>query len=148
LFFCCFYQNQGSSFFESFFHSFLLYTALLLTVFYQHAFFLYGCSCSRHSRKIAESFANSSTWFAVHGSPAAVFALHLYLHVLYFYMEVFFCSSSRLMVSSPKNSPFLTLSTLDKSISGLTDLKSPIFTRRSYLLLTAGILFLSTEIWH
>ena len=103
--------------------------------------FLYGCSCSRHSRKIAESSAISSTFGLLFmGPPAAVFALHLYLYVLYFYMEVFFCSSSSLMVSSPKNSPFLTLSPLDKSISGLTDLKSPIFTRRSYLFLTAGIL--------
>jgi hypothetical protein len=44
------------------------------------------------------------------------------------------------MISSPRNSPFLTLSTLDKSISGLTDLISPIFTSRAYLLLTVGVL--------
>jgi hypothetical protein len=31
---------------------------------------------------------------------------------------------------------------LNKSMSGLTDLISPMFTRRSYLLLTAGVLTL------
>ena len=85
--------------------------------------------------------------FAVYGSTA-IFALHLYLHVLStFTWKCFFCSSSCLMVSSPKNWLFFSLLTLDKSISGLTDLISPMFTRRSYLLLTVGVLtFISREI--
>jgi hypothetical protein len=46
------------------------------------------------------------------------------------------------MVSSPKDWFFFRLWTLDKSMSGLTDLISPMFTRRSYLLLTVGVLTL------
>ena len=89
-------------------------------------------------------------WFAVYGS-STVFALHLYLHILYyFYMEVFLLFLYCLIVSpppSPKNWLFFfPLVTLDKSISGLTDLISPMFTRRSYLLLTVGVLtFISRE---
>jgi hypothetical protein len=51
------------------------------------------------------------------------------------------------MVSSPKTWSFVYHLTLDKSISGLTALISPMFTRRSYLLLTVGVLtFISQEI--
>lgn len=66
---------------------------------------------------------------------------------LLFTWECFFCSSSCLMVSSPKTWSFVYHLTLDKSISGLTALISPMFTRRSYLLLTVGVLtFISREI--
>jgi hypothetical protein len=61
-----------------------------------------------------------------------------------FTWKCFFCSCSCAIVSSPKYWLFSALSTFDKSISGLTDLISPIFTRRSYLLLTVGVL---TFIW-
>jgi hypothetical protein len=44
-----------------------------------------------------------------------------------------------LMVSSPKTWSFVYHLTLDKSISGLTALISPMFTRRSYLLLTVEV---------
>jgi hypothetical protein len=51
------------------------------------------------------------------------------------------------MFSSLKNCFFLLLSILDKSISGLTDFMSPIFTSRSKRALTVGVLtFISREI--
>lgn len=50
------------------------------------------------------------------------------------------------MVASPKTWSFVYHLTLDKSISGLTALISPMFTRRLYLLLTVGVLtFISRE---
>jgi hypothetical protein len=83
----------------------------------------------------------------MYGSTA-IFALHLYLHVvLYLYMEVFLLLLQLLDGFFSKELVFFfRLSTLDKSISGLTDLISPMFTRRSYLLLTVGVLtFISRE---
>src|SRR5437773_720187 len=59
--------------------------------------------------------------------------------------KCFFCL---FRCSNVSPSPFLLLlSTLDKSISGLTDFMRPMFTRRSYLDLTVGVLtFVSRDI--
>src|SRR5439155_26162626 len=59
--------------------------------------------------------------------------------------KCFFCFFSDRRVSP--RSPMLFLSTFDRSISGLTDFMSPMFTRRSYLTLTVGVLtFTSRDI--
>jgi hypothetical protein len=79
--------------------------------------------------------------------PTTIFALHLYLHVaVNFHMEVLLSFRQPLDGFFSKELGFLSLLTFDKSISGLTDLTSPMFTRRSYLLLTVGVLtFISRE---
>src|SRR5918998_1181510 len=84
------------------------------------------------------------------GPPQYSHCIFTFIFSTTFTWKCFFCSSSCLRVSPPppppKNWLFLPLVTLDKSISGLTDLISPIFTRRSYLLLTVGVLtFISRE---
>jgi hypothetical protein len=78
----------------------------------------------------------------MYGSTA-IFALHLYLQVVvYFHMEVLLLFLKLFDGFFSKELVF----DLDKSISGLTDLTSPIFTSRSYLLLTVGVLtFISRE---
>ena len=92
-------------------------------------------------------FANSSTLgLPFMGPPQYSHCIFTFMLLSTFTWKCFFCSSSSLMVSSPKNWLFFSLFTLDKSISGLTDLISPMFTRRSYLLLTVGVLtFISRE---
>jgi len=53
-----------------------------------------------------------------------------YLHALYFYSEMILLFLQLLdMISSSKNLDCCSLLNLYKSMSGLTDLKSPMFTR-------------------
>src|SRR5215216_1076138 len=64
-----------------------------------------------------------------------------------FILKFLFRLLRSLMFSSLKNCFFLLLSILDKSISGLTDFMSPIFTSRSKRALTVCVLtFVSCEI--
>jgi hypothetical protein len=144
-----FYQNQGSSFFESFFSLISSLYCSTIDCILPACFFLsmviLAADIAEKSLKVLQTQALLVCCLWVPHRSVRVASLPSCSSLL-LHGSILFCSPSRLMVSSPKNSPFLTLSTLDKSISGLTDLKSPIFTRRSYLLLTAGILiFISRD---
>ena len=110
-----------------------LCTVPLLTVSYLHTS---PCNCfsSLCREKFLKVCKLKYFWLAVYGSTA-IFALHFHLHISTFTWKCFFCCSISLMVSSPKNFIFFPLWTLDKSISSLTDLIRPIFTRRSYRLI-------------